>query len=588
MLGTLAITDSKAANPRPRHQAGNSVQVRQDPSKMYVRTHEDLAVLLQHLNTQLQGQYAALLGAPRAHRKSTWGKFSMMISSLYGRFSLLPRWQRLGLAVGLFLLLRKLYWAIGRARRRRRLAMALARKASARRQQSKVDDAKTSGSDSEDNEEPAPQGAPEAEIAQRLQFLASTKFVACLAKESFFSLFALLQKRTFTRGQHVFHAGEGLESATLGLWIVFEGAVVTYGPQGDRLCQYEHSESFGEFSLLLRRPVWPISAKAASEVVLYYLSRTSFESFVERNPTVLARFLETAVAREWRIASYAMDSVLKLFASSRAELQGDPELAFVGAYLEGHQKQASASEQQTKEKQRALPGTEVYLEDDELLFEKGERAECLYIVRDGQLSCFVTDSDGVEEETAIISTGSLVGGISLFGCTTRGESARALDGSVTLWRLDRQDVARLVQDWPARALNLLRAVGAQLGPTCAQFFARGLRTSLHEAGEELARGAKENVFVVISGRIRAFARRPTQTVFFVRRRNILYEVGFPGLALIPKKSFSKLVAKTLQTIRKNSRDEIFLTINGSPDVEPFENVEIPDDVFRKHDLVILY
>eukprot|EP00808_Paulinella_micropora_P010346 g48267.t1 len=56
------------------------------------------------------------------------------------------------------------------------------------------------------------------------------------------------------------------------------------------------------------------------------------------------------------------------------------------------------------------------------------------------------------------------------------------------------------------------------------------------------------------------------------------------LALMPKKSFSKLVAKTLQTIRKNSRDEIFLTINGSPDVEPFENVEIPDDVFRKHDL----
>eukprot|EP00808_Paulinella_micropora_P029344 g13787.t1 len=47
---------------------------------------------------------------------------------------------------------------------------------------------------------------------------------------------------------------------------------------------------------------------------------------------------------------------------------------------------------------------------------------------------------------------------------------------------------------------------------------------------------------------------------------------------------TKHIAKTLQAILKNSRGELFLKINGSADVLPFDCVEIPHAVFCKHDL----
>eukprot|EP00808_Paulinella_micropora_P026518 g65856.t1 len=49
---------------------------------------------------------------------------------------------------------------------------------------------------------------------------------------------------------------------------------------------------------------------------------------------------------------------------------------------------------------------------------------------------------------------------------------------------------------------------------------------------------------------------------------------------------TKHIAKTLQAILKNSRGELFLKINGSADVLPFDCVEIPHAVFCKHDLAI--
>eukprot|EP00808_Paulinella_micropora_P014240 g30306.t1 len=61
---------------------------------------------------------------------------------------------------------------------------------------------------------------------------------------------------------------------------------------------------------------------------------------------------------------------------------------------------------------------------------------------------------------------------------------------------------------------------------------------------------------------------------------VLQTLGPSVTAGMPKKH----IAKSLETIRKNSRGKIFLTINGSTEELPFDSVEIPPAVFAKHDL----
>eukprot|EP00808_Paulinella_micropora_P011245 g56644.t1 len=61
---------------------------------------------------------------------------------------------------------------------------------------------------------------------------------------------------------------------------------------------------------------------------------------------------------------------------------------------------------------------------------------------------------------------------------------------------------------------------------------------------------------------------------------VLQTLGPSVTAGMPKKH----IAKSLETIRKNSRGEIFLTINGSTEELPFDSGGDSTAVFAKHDL----
>lgn len=67
----------------------------------------------------------------------------------------------------------------------------------------------------------------------------------------------------------------------------------------------------------------------------------------------------------------------------------------------------------------------VTLKKDQYLFEDGDPADAMYIVKSGQLSILITDGQ-TEKEVSRVSTGQLIGEMSLFDKRNRSAGAKAL------------------------------------------------------------------------------------------------------------------------------------------------------------------
>ncbi len=70
----------------------------------------------------------------------------------------------------------------------------------------------------------------------------------------------------------------------------------------------------------------------------------------------------------------------------------------------------------------------INLQKDQYLFEDGDAADAMYIVKSGHISILITD--GVtEKEVSRVSTGQLIGEMSLFDKRMRSAGAKALVAS---------------------------------------------------------------------------------------------------------------------------------------------------------------
>lgn len=67
----------------------------------------------------------------------------------------------------------------------------------------------------------------------------------------------------------------------------------------------------------------------------------------------------------------------------------------------------------------------VSLKKDQYLFEDGDTADAMYIVKSGQLSILITDGQ-TEKEVSRVTTGQLIGEMSLFDKRNRSAGAKAL------------------------------------------------------------------------------------------------------------------------------------------------------------------
>lgn len=67
----------------------------------------------------------------------------------------------------------------------------------------------------------------------------------------------------------------------------------------------------------------------------------------------------------------------------------------------------------------------ISIKKDEILFEDGDVADAMYIVKSGSISILISD-DKTEKEVSRVSTGQLIGEMSLFDKRLRSATAKAL------------------------------------------------------------------------------------------------------------------------------------------------------------------
>jgi CRP/FNR family cyclic AMP-dependent transcriptional regulator len=106
-----------------------------------------------------------------------------------------------------------------------------------------------------------------------------------------------------------------------------------------------------------------------------------------------------------------------------------------------------------------LVGTEtevVSLAPGEALFEKGEPAHCMYVVKSGELQ--IIDGNFVYET---VSAGGILGEMALLDAAPRSATARAIRQSVVI-PIDERRFLFMVQQTPFFALRMMRVMSARL------------------------------------------------------------------------------------------------------------------------------
>ena len=431
-----------------------------------------------------------------------------------------------------------------------------------------------------------------------LRFLSQTKYIACFGEQHLQELYGMMRWRRLHADELLIVEGEEVE---LGMWIVAKGSIGIFQPDaecelparagqspavvqsmsGTPMCVIEAGESIGEWALIGHFPnqsthIYPLrAASLSSHTECFFLPRSALFAFTRRHPRALMEFVRTAVARQWRIASYVLEHVLELPSRSREEVQGDEQAARVDWDEVGTERAGVASATEGRPEQHPANGTYyppassasptplppsltspamldaphpppsppsplppfakgrgarlITLSPHETLFSVGDDAHSLYVVCNGSLQAIVpaTPSSPLEV-TGVIPVGCVCGGISFMGSTSRGETIRAGEHTTTLLEYTRETVDALMADDPSSLLPIARAVGRQLAPICQQFFELGLDSRWYRAGDivyEEASGS-DAVYLVISGRVHAVISAARRSGNEGERRSVAGEILF--------------------------------------------------------------
>lgn len=94
----------------------------------------------------------------------------------------------------------------------------------------------------------------------------------------------------------------------------------------------------------------------------------------------------------------------------------------------------------------------------EFIYLPGDRADCVYVLRQGRVKLSVLADSGKEIAIDIIQTGEIFGEFALLDDAPRSNMAQALD-EVLLWVFDKRDFTNLLTSWPKLAMSYIRLVG---------------------------------------------------------------------------------------------------------------------------------
>jgi len=96
----------------------------------------------------------------------------------------------------------------------------------------------------------------------------------------------------------------------------------------------------------------------------------------------------------------------------------------------------------------------------EFVYVPGERADCVYILKQGRVKLSVLSESGKEIAIDIIEPGEILGEFALVDESPRSNMAQALDDAL-LWVFDKRDFSRLLSTQPKLAMSYIRLVGAR-------------------------------------------------------------------------------------------------------------------------------
>lgn len=94
----------------------------------------------------------------------------------------------------------------------------------------------------------------------------------------------------------------------------------------------------------------------------------------------------------------------------------------------------------------------------EFIYMPGDRADCVYVVRQGRVKLSVLSESGKEIAIDIIQPGEILGEFALLDDAPRSNMAQALD-ETALWVFDKRDFTHLLMSRPKLAMSYIRLVG---------------------------------------------------------------------------------------------------------------------------------
>ncbi|MEX2643195.1 MAG: cyclic nucleotide-binding domain-containing protein [Acetobacterales bacterium] len=111
----------------------------------------------------------------------------------------------------------------------------------------------------------------------------------------------------------------------------------------------------------------------------------------------------------------------------------------------------------------AFASKSVTFEDGEVLFQKGEPADCAYLVHQGEVEV-VVESGGRELVVANLGKNDLLGEMGIFTNSPRSASARA-KGKLSVMCIEGDMFLRAVTENPDAALSVMRALCEKIADT---------------------------------------------------------------------------------------------------------------------------
>jgi CRP-like cAMP-binding protein len=157
----------------------------------------------------------------------------------------------------------------------------------------------------------------------------------------------------------------------------------------------------------------------------------------------------------------------------------------------------------------------------EVLFERGDEGNAMYLVRDGRIAVFIRD----EQQTEIIfrhyGAGQVVGEFALLDGKPRSAAAKAAD-PLRVWILNRADFDRLLDERPIVGVELMRSLAERVRYTTDYL------NRLHHAvellmGRDYERALQEMVTSGKDDDIQHLINAFVEMVRSIRERNLLVQ-----------------------------------------------------------------